>query len=122
MLSELSVCYFGILRFSLGFCTIHVSVLRWKTGSYLEGMKIGNLHTCLITPVKSGVNYFCVYIGIQREEVYIPPHTMDGGTLNHPPPPHTHTVKPGKEPPKLCNPVQITPLVVLVGGFDTLAG
>jgi hypothetical protein len=63
-----------------------------------------------------------VYIGIQREEVYIPPHTMDGGTLNHPPPPHTHTVKPGKEPPKLCNPVQITPLVVLVGGFDTLAG
>jgi hypothetical protein len=41
---------------------------------------------------------------------------MDGGTLNPP------TIKPGKEPPNLCNPVQITPLVVLVRGFDMLAG
>jgi hypothetical protein len=121
MLSELSVCYFGILRFSLGFCTIHVSVLRWKTGSYLEGMKIGNLHTCLITPVKSGVNYLCISEFNGKKSTY--PHTLwMVEHLTTPPPPPPHTIKPGKEPPKLCNPMQITPLVVLVGGFDTLAG
>jgi hypothetical protein len=90
MLSELSVCYFGILRFSLGFCTIHVSVLRWKTGSYLEGMKIGNLHTCLITPVKSGVNYLCISEFNGKKSTY--PHTLWMVEHLTTPLPPTHTL------------------------------
>ena len=52
-----SVCSLETLPSNYGSGPLMVFVFNWYKLSYIEVMVIGDLHTCLIYPGKSGLNY-----------------------------------------------------------------